>query len=338
MNQADPPPSPRSRLQTVGLVLRWCLRVLMAGTAFVVLLSWLGRLHWSLALLEHLSFHTSCLAFVGCILSVLLRDTRMAWVCIAVSTIAFLHFAPRSPANNISNPDSTLTLLHINLGRNAADHNSLVMLLNGSANRLPDLVCLQEFTPEREIALRQELSGYRWLESVPREDSRGVAMLLRIDAVHLEEIDTRVLQWLPGEQDRPTIECRLEWSGSETTILSLHTKRPVRAMNALIQQRELSAAADHVKIRTDVMKKVVVLGDFNSTSAGHVYRDFLKKAKLRPSSNRIATGGTFPASWPKFFQFDIDLCAVSSTIVVNAVEAGESFGSDHRPLWVVLGK
>lgn len=318
--------------------LRRLFRVFMICVAMVVLISWLGRFHWSLALLEHLNFHAAILLFLGALTSAIFRETWLIWFCIAVCTIAFLKIAPKSPANTIDQPANTLCVLHINLGRDDADHDSLIRLFTPTTGDPPDVICLQEFTPEREIRLRRDVTGYRWLKSIPRRDSRGVAMLQRIDASNLKEIETKVLQWLPGEQDRPTLQSRFLWDKSEITILSVHTKRPIGMHNASIQRRELKAAANHVKVMTNEVEKLLVIGDFNSTSAGHLYHDFLERAALRPSSNRIESGGTFPANWPSLFAFDIDLCAVSSNVYVHKVEVGESIDSDHRPLWVTIGK
>ncbi len=308
----------------------------------VTLAGLLQRLWWGFALLHHpRPQYAAGLVLVGLLLFIVKRRW-LALLCLTACllNVAVIYFA--SPPREASSPRFNLQIAHLNLDRDNRNVAEVVGYIR-SGRFPPDIVCLQEYTPVWDAELRRRLTGYRWAEAVPRSDSRGVAMLVR-DASTLRVDEVRVLQWLPGEQDRPTLAVRFARPGKPFTVLSLHTKRPQDVGTTTIQRRELDAAARWAAAEVGGIggtkapsgRSLVVIGDFNTTPWSAAYGDFLTASRLHHVSGGAIKGSTFPAWLPRFMSLPIDLCAATPDVLRFGASPGPDIGSDHRPLWVML--
>ena len=81
---------------------------------------------------------------------------------------------------------------------------------------------------------------------------------------------------------------------------------------------------------------LVLIGDFNTTRAGRLYRELYATTGLTDAEASFYPGSTWPAYMPGVLGFGIDHCWVSPGVAVTQYEVGPALKSDHRPLFVEL--
>ena len=300
-----------------------------AGGAAAVgtLLGLLGGLAWWLELFAHFQLQYALVLTVTITAQLLLQPRWLAavWALPLAVNLVFivpLHLAP------VSAGAPALRVLHINLNRDLQDARGA---LSAIASHQADIVFLQEVTPRWGTAVEQ-IEGYRVIISQPREDSRGVAALVRHDAKFT--VLANVLQLRADLTDRPTIELIIEMERKSLALLSAHMKRPSDHENWMIQRAELQAAGDWAERQRGARRGVVVIGDINATAWSSSGRILLRGNGLRNSQRGFGVQPTWPAHLPWALRIPIDHCFHSADLVVveRAVEPGT--GSDHLPVMV----
>jgi len=88
------------------------------------------------------------------------------------------------------------------------------------------------------------------------------------------------------------------------------------------------------KKREDWSEPFIVAGDFNSTPAGRVFREFKEHSGLAVAVERRCPGGTWPSVLPSAVSLRIDHVWVDPKFELRRIEVGPRFESDHRPVTV----
>jgi endonuclease/exonuclease/phosphatase (EEP) superfamily protein YafD len=81
---------------------------------------------------------------------------------------------------------------------------------------------------------------------------------------------------------------------------------------------------------------LVLMGDFNTTRAGRLYRELYSKCGLTDAESSMYPQSTWPSNLPGFLGAGIDHCWVSPGVAVTKYEVGPAVLSDHHPLFVEL--
>ena len=309
----------------------WLTSIFAAALLLLALLSLLERAWWGFALLVHPRPHFALGLLVAAVVLWSLKRRRAAVVLLMMVVAIFWLVIAGIPEKAPGSPRGSIAIVHMNLDRGAVGAAAIERYITGAAIE-PSLVCLQELTPAVADELAKRNFGYELVAAVPRDDSRGVGVLVRQGGT-LQVESHRVLQWLPDE-DRPTLVIEVRESGGlSLTVLSFHSKRPQDAVSDEIQRREFTAAAAWVRSRPADTPPLIVIGDFNTTPWSRRYRQFVERAGLRHIGGGMVFGGTFP-SWSPALRLPIDLCAASPGVDHFSVDAGDDLGSDHLPLAV----
>ena len=188
----------------------------------------------------------------------------------------------------------------------------------------PDVIALQEVTPEWLAALQGLQAAYPFSKAVVHARRFGIMVLSRIP---FERVDVvRV-----GAVGLPSIIARLQLPEERRlTVISTHPFSPVTPARAKSRNLQLRALAEFVSSQQGPR---LVLGDLNTTSWSPMFQDFLRRTRFRDS--RIGFG--LQPTWPvaiRALQIPLDHCLVSSEIVVHRRAVWGDIGSDHYPIVV----
>lgn len=193
-------------------------------------------------------------------------------------------------------------------------------LLRWLAEERPDVVVLQEITPQWAAVLRQ-LRDYPQGRILPRRDPYGIALLSRWPIEAIEPVD------LAGD-GLPSLDATVRVRGRTVRVIGLHTRWPITPHLARLRDRALERAAVLVRARP---VPTVAAGDLNLTPDAPMFAVTLEKSGLRDAFGGRGWHPTWMAGfWPLALRIDHQLA--SPDMCVERVRVGPDIGSDHRPL------
>lgn len=185
----------------------------------------------------------------------------------------------------------------------------------------PDLVLLQEFTPEWEDATRSLHGEYPFRYLRPRRDPFGTAVFSRLPFDSIGHVDSPPL-------DFPTILATLTVDSRALTLINTHAITPMTDTSYRARNEQLQSVA---RIAGQARGAVVVTGDFNNSMWNRAYRLLESTAGLVNARRGFGVLPTWPTYLP-FAMIPIDHALVSDEVSVIDIESGPHIGSDHLPL------
>lgn len=306
--------------------------LLLAATTTVCLLSLLGlagnRYLWAF-LLDQPRVHYAAFLSLALAAVLLSRRWRLALVIGAFLALnLYLVFPSVRPTAN-ADVDASFSIVHANLGLQKQPPEALVAYIR---EMRPDLISLQELTADCAAQLGAVLPDYVVVDSEPRKDSRGIAVLVRktmSSGLRVESSD--VLRFAEAVTDRPHIELQLSWDDQPLRWLSFHCKRPSTAANLAIQSAEYSALAAWFQQQPDT--PAIAVGDFNATPWSQRVRALLRDADLGQHQTGFSPRPTWPSGPVALAGIPIDLCVHNKALTIAEHHVGPNVGSDHYPIY-----
>ncbi len=216
--------------------------------------------------------------------------------------------------------DADVRLLHANLHVENTDAEPLLALLDEVD---PDLVVLQEFTPEWLEALEPIASSYRYRVVEPRYDPFGIALYSKYPLEASTVIGSVPL-------GHPDIVATALVGGERLHIVSTHPMQPLGSTNYGDRNLQLDSVAD---LAARSPRPLIVVGDLNITMWANHYQRLEVTGGLRNARRGYGIAPTWPA-WLYPGRIPIDHVLVSDGLVVTDFEAGPNIGSDHLPIVV----
>ena len=222
----------------------------------------------------------------------------------------------------VAGGDGQLRLLHANVLSTNVEHERLFELI---AADNPDLIVLQEVSPQWETALASIRGDFAHSYVEARDGNFGIAVLSRLPLASVSHVDSSPLGF-------PTLVGEVIVDDRTLRFVSTHPMIPVgkelyAARNE--QLREIAGLLGSWRTST------ILVGDLNTTMWDTAYRDLERATGLR---NARLGHGVYP-TWPTFMPFamiPIDHVLVSNDIAVEEISTGPRIGSDHLPLVVTL--
>lgn len=294
-----------------GVVLRLSLLL-----AFAHALPLLRGLPWFAELPAHFPAHTALAALLLGGLAIASRSRVAAIVNAVVLASALTPLWLAAVAAPTVAP--SVTILSQNLSFRQQDFERFREL---AVRRSPDLIALQEYTPEWHAALAELRSGYPHSITEPRAGAFGIALYSRLP---LEDVEAFGL----GDFENPTLSARVSSDRFVGRILNVHLMPPMEADWAADHARQVNELA--VKV-ADLDEPVVIVGDFNDTPGSPTMRRFMERTGLR-----FAPPVWLP-TWPDRLGvagIAIDLAVMSPGVGAAERERVTSVGSDHRGVWL----
>ncbi len=332
---------PKSALvKKTFLVLSW----IYAATIILwfLLHGWFGDTIWWLALLNAFVpffFLPLVLLIPVCFVY---RDWRY-WRSVLVPLVIFVFlygelFLPNVPVRN----DDPMTVMTFNIwGGSQSSETARVIVENG----VPDIVVLQEVTPEMAGVLLEEIGDlYPYRLLAPESTYRGMAVLSRFPLTEIE-IPHLAHPWWEVQA------VRVEADAGPFKLYNVHP----HATNVLVYiEGDMEVAAEvrsSMAIRQQLIEAlvadfsqragpIVVVGDFNSTDQSDVYALMRRHLTDVHRASGWGLGHTFPAYGGSFrgipifpLQMRLDMVFLSRDFRAARTWVSGTYGeSDHRPL------
>lgn len=300
-------------------------------TAALIVLSaagFLGRLHKYLELTSHFRAQyllASATCFLICILFV-------NWWCVAGALIcALINFSAIAPFYRANKPSRDnkikshlFKLAFANVERCNTAHDDFIALVK---RHEPDVVVVQEVDFLWVNSLQALHQKYPFSEVLPRGGGCGIAFYSRFSFKRLPIA-------LPEGDLRPGLMVILDIEGTPVSLLTIHTRAPLRRGHFERRNKALIAATNLIK---NLSAPRVFVGDLNATPWSPWYQRLVKETKLIDARKGF---GLLP-SWPTAMLFPwlmipIDHCLVSEDIRIIKARTGERIGSDHLPLIIEM--
>lgn len=319
-----------SRRQWQDAAIRLCELALVA-TAILSVATAFDDLHRYLELFSHFRFQYFLASLLLVLVFIALRWRNYALLGIGVLVLNAWLVAPwlvpaglwpSSAAIDPANYGEPIVVLHANVNLNNKDPAPFTELVTNSQ---PDLIIIQEATPDW-LALISPLEAlYPYRLSEPRDDPFGIALYSKFPLD-----SSAIIESVPA--GFPSIVARAIIGGERLTIISTHPMPPIGTSNYGARNLQLDAVAS---LASRTPQPLIVIGDLNTTMWANHYRRFEAKSGLR---NARAGFGIEP-TWPLFFPpalIPIDHCLVSSDIHVADFRTGSRIKSDHLPILVTI--
>jgi endonuclease/exonuclease/phosphatase (EEP) superfamily protein YafD len=271
---------------------------------------------------QYLIFSLFCL-----LIFTIVKDAKWATlglVVIFLNIVTILPFYWSGKSDWPTKKMYSLRVMHSNVLYANKDYTALFKLVK---EENPQILVLQEFTEQWNIASSVLKSRYPYFKTVPKEKGTGIALFSQLPLQNAEAVDL-------GEPDRPAINVKILLGKTAVSILTLHPYTPLRTDDFQRRNKQLAAASSLIK---GLPRPKVLIGDFNITPWSSYFSRMMRDAELINARNGF---GVIP-TWPTFNYFPqlmipIDHCLVSPDIHVVNIRAGRHIGSDHLPLIVDL--
>ena len=301
----------------------------LLGAAAIVLaafslLTASGIRYWSIDLFTH--FRMQYLIIGLLVLPVMLWFR--AWVTCgllvvstAVSALLVLPWFAASDAGYAG--ADTLKVLHANVHASNDDYQRVIDYV---IDEDPDLIFIQEVSPQWAIQLHALRNRWRHGHVVARDDNFGIAVFSKHGFQQVGHIDSAPLGY-------PTIVGALEIGGRSLNLVNTHPMVPMRPDFHAARNQQLM---DIAKLVAGFDGSTLLTGDLNSSVWDPSLQDFERSSGL---VNARRGYGLLP-TWPTFFapgMIPIDHAYTSPDITIIDIRTGPDIGSDHLPLVVTVG-
>jgi endonuclease/exonuclease/phosphatase (EEP) superfamily protein YafD len=218
--------------------------------------------------------------------------------------------------------DETFKLISFNV----LDTNSNKQeVLNYFLEENPDLLVINEYTPQWDKALDTLKKIYSSYQAIPLDGHFGIAVF--------SKYESRYRQVYYAMNAVPSIEAKFAFNGDSIRLIATHPTPPVTPFDWEARNYQFE---EITKERIgSIEENFIIAGDLNISSFSKPFKDLLEITFTRDT--RLGYG--LQPTWPtgnKLFYITLDHCLVSDQIVVKNRESGPYLGSDHLPIEVVL--
>jgi endonuclease/exonuclease/phosphatase (EEP) superfamily protein YafD len=249
------------------------------------------------------------------------RDRNFTVLLILVSILNASFIVPWYRDNPEAAAGPQIKLLHANVHSSNTDYQRLIDLV---ASEQPDIIFLQEVTPEWEAGVASLSKQYPYAYVESREGNFGIALYSKLPFDSAAHVSSPPL-------NHPTIIASVLLGGERLTLISTHPTIPI-GHSYYARNEQLESVT---QLARRVSGPVAVIGDLNETIWGPRYARLEQLAGLRNARRGF---GILP-TWPTFMplaMIPIDHVLVSVELKVLETHTGKRFGSDHLPLLVTL--
>lgn len=313
------------------------------GLTAVAILTYFARMHFLAELSTHFMLQYTIASMVLCVAFWWLGAKRWKIIISALLALYFgLHVAqlmiPRHVMKSEVFEDISILQFNVNYanpnGKEIAGWINNYATINKNINALtaqtqPDIVVLQEVSPEIAAKLTTLEQAYPYKLIAPKSGAFGVAIFSQIPFREQNR------QHFPDSWNEYT-EIRLHTllHGIPIALTEVHTVPPVSKLNAAQRNTELAYIAKVVNGVSASGK--VLIGDLNITPYSPIFRDLQKDSQLTNVMQGKVISGTWPSFFPALLRLPIDHMLVSENIEVIERRVEKDWDSDHLPVLTTL--
>lgn len=185
----------------------------------------------------------------------------------------------------------------------------------------PDIVSVEEVTPDWQNVLEQNLPEYPYRKVQARDDSFGIAVFSKIPLENAEVI-------YPGNAEVPVISATVKHKDKPFRLLAVHVLPPRLLDYFLYRNEEYKKIVELLSAET---KPVVLVGDLNSPPWSKHFINLCRDGKFKDSEQGFGIQPSWPTMTPLLL-LPIDHLLIRGNIrVLNRFVTGP-IGSDHYPV------
>lgn len=255
----------------------------------------------------------------------LFKYLRSPWLIGAIAATAVLNAVVVLPwyvGEDETSDGVKLKLLHANVLSGNTEYDRLISLLKTEA---PDLVMLQEVSPDWLVALDELRSDYPYSYAEAREGNFGIALFSRVPFRSVSHFDSPPFGY-------PTIVASLDIDGQILHFIGTHPMIPISSDFYDARNEQLAGVAELLGKQAEPK---ILVGDLNLSQWDINYNVLAQRAGVRNARKGFGIVPTWPVFMP-FAMIPIDHVLVSESISVTGVYSGPRIGSDHLPLVVTF--
>lgn len=298
------------------------LRILCFTFFAALCLEFIEPLHWSFEILRSASPY-SYFALLICLLVLLfsrvgLFERIIYCIIFLVGTFIFLssygrfYFTANTP---VGCSNTSVKILYANVLTSNQDYGTLMELIK---KLNPDMVALVE-TDQRWIDNLGLHRSYASSIEYPRNDNFGMALYWNNLEFEESKAENRLIPLIEGTGRKNNINF----------FFSLIHVLPPMSNKALSYSLDLIKG---VQVINNNSANKIVVGDFNSSPSGYLYKKFQRISRLKQGFEGYGYQRTWNAFNP-ILRFGIDHFFISSNLGIKQIKVAEPFGSDHLPLF-----
>jgi len=255
----------------------------------------------------------------------LFKYLRSPWLIGAIAATAVLnavvvlpwYVGEEDPSDGVK-----LKLLHANVLSSNTEYDRLISLLETEA---PDLVMLQEVSPDWLVALDELRADYPYSYAEARQGNFGIALFSRMPLKSVSHFDSPPFGY-------PTIVASLDIDGQILHFIGTHPMIPISGDYYEARNEQLAGIA---KLLGKQAEPKILVGDLNLSQWDVNYKPLEQQGGVRNARKGFGIVPTWPVFMP-FAMIPIDHVLVSESISVTGVYSGPRIGSDHLPLIVTF--
>ena len=312
-----------------NLLLRLARSLLLAVTAGTGLLSLTGFLGAYAYLLNLTSHFRVQYAFVllGCSLLLWsLKKRKSSLIALSLAILNMSEILPlyQKPEASTSSGGAQFSLFQLNV----LTDNQQFDQVRDEINRLdPDVVVMEEVTPEWYRALAPVRERYPYVVETLDRTSLGVMIMSRLPLEETELIDF-------NDGRLPSLVTELQAEGKPITLIATHPLSPRNKTKFRLRNKQLYAIARAFHERNDPL---IMVGDLNITSFSPVFKKFIEQIDLYDSRKGFGVQPSWPGHTWLIARITLDHCLLSDDLQVKQRKLGNYVGSDHLPVYVEIG-
>ena len=306
---------------------RWAKWSRLAPAFYVPVLTacvagYFGKLFWLFELASHFRAQYLLASMVFVAIFGFFRKRRWAQIALICALSNGLHVASFwIPVTHsvFNRPASRLVrVLHSNLHIENHNHAALLELIRAEN---PDLIVVQEVTPEWAAVLETIRGRYPEGIVIPDETAGGIGVLSRLPLLMVRDAGIE-------RYNGPSLEVRLRVDDRIVHILTAHTRPPLSPSWLLARNLHFAAIVDRLR---NMPAPRILIGDLNSTVWSPYFSDSIGQTTMVDARQGFGVLATWP-TWLPLMKIPIDQCFVSPDVEVVNLKAGSHIGSDHLPL------
>lgn len=291
-------------------------------TAVFSLLTSFPSVHRNVELFSHFRLQYLAVSLLLWLIFAALRSPAYSVMLVVAVALNASYIVPWYLGEMAPEGPNPIKLMNANVLANNDQYDRLIDSIHAEQ---PDVIFLQEVSPEWLDGLTAIQSDYPFSYAEPRHDNFGIAMFSRLPLDSVTHIDSPPM-------DYPTIVATLTVDGERLTLVNTHPTIPLTQSGFDARNAQLRSVAEVVNAADGA---VILCGDLNTSMWSPAYGALEETTGLE---NARRGAGILP-TWPTFMPFamiPIDHALVSDGVHVVEIERGERSGSDHLSLLVTF--
>lgn len=292
-------------------------RSLASGAVVLLLLSLLPYFHefwWVFELPSHFRPHIAVVSTVLGIYALTVKRWHSSALAFVAATFCWTTVLTVPTIPPFDNSGVVVVSQNLYLANGRVD-DALNVLLEED----PDIVVLQEYTPEWHASLKTVADQYLTTITVPRKGVFGIALFSKLPVKSHEILAL-------GDSGAPAIVAEFDTPQVRAHFVAIHFQPPMRHRWATERNRQLDELKRYLK---KLKGAYAVVGDFNNTPFSPTLRAFIRDTQMTLGQSN------WRPTWPSALGWagiPIDLALGSEGVKISSMFTIDPIGSDHRGL------